>query len=74
MVAQVLDKIFSSLQRAELGLVPEGEQDAALPIRVRLPASGPAGSPQQSCLPVSRRRSLSLVENLFGLDVQVCFI
>lgn len=66
----MLDKIFSSLQRAEVGRLAEGEPDAALPQKVRIPAPG-AEPPQQNGDSQTRRRPSSLVEGLFGLDVQV---
>lgn len=58
--------VFASLHRAELGQLADGEPDAALPQRVRLPANGNAGA-----APITRRRPRSLVESLFGLDVRV---
>lgn len=64
---QVLDRIFGSLQRAEVGDLQEGEPDAALPQRVKVTQSG--AQPHSSSL--AKRRPFGLVESLFGLDVQV---
>ena len=69
--AQVLDKIFSSLHRAEVGQPAEGELDAALPQRVRVPAPGAPPSTHQNGGSLPRRGPSSLVESLFGMDVQV---
>ena len=67
---QVLDKIFSSLHRAEVGQAGSNEQDASLPTRVRIPAPGAPASVQNGAPPLKRGPS-SLVQSLFGLDVQV---
>ncbi len=68
--AQVLDKIFSSLHKAEVGQAGSNEQDASLPQRVRIPAPG-APAAAQNGTPALKRGPRSLVQALFGLDVQV---
>ena len=68
---QVLDKIFSSLHRAEAGQLAEGEPDAALPQKVRVPAPGAPPSVHTNGHSAPKLGRSSLVQSLFGLEVQV---
>ena len=70
---QVLGKMFFSLHRAEIGLAGEKEDELFLPQNVRIPATGAPPSVKQQCAAETLQRGkLSLVANLFGMDVQVC--
>lgn len=53
-----------------MGQAGSNEQDASLPQRVRIPAPGAPASVQNGT-PILKRGPCSLVQSLFGLDVQV---
>lgn len=66
-VLQVLNEMFNSLHRAELGSLREGAMDPQLPQTLRVPVSMANGR----VVPLTDSKPLSLVQRLFGLEVQV---
>lgn len=72
---QVLGEIFNAIHRADLGGEAEKAADLQLPHKVRLPATAAAaaadGRPAANGGTPLQRERQSLVQRLFGLDVQV---
>lgn len=74
---QVMEGLYHCLHRAELGGEAERCPDPQLPVRVRLPAAAPRDdgprTPPAAAAPAAPARAgpRSVVQKLFGLDVQV---
>ncbi len=70
---QVLDEIFNCLHRAELGSGAESALDPQLPQRTRIRvAPATAGSSAETPGPAVSRPERTLIQDVFGLEVQVC--
>ncbi len=82
--AQVLGEIFNAIHRADLGGAAEKAADLQLPRKVRLPAPGASPAAAAAAIAAaegkptangggasSQGSSQSLVQRLFGLDMQV---
>lgn len=74
-VVQVLGEIFNAIHRADLGGEADKAADPQLPHKVRLPAASGAAAANSrpaanGVAPLQKERQ-SLVQRLFGLDVQV---
>eukprot|EP00884_Botryococcus_braunii_P009363 jgi/Botrbrau1/18428/Bobra.0072s0020.2 len=65
--SEVLNEIFNSLHRAECGTLREGAMDPQLPQTLRVPVSSANGR----AAPLTDSKPMSIVQNLFGLEVQV---
>ncbi len=72
--AQVLGELFNAVHRALLGSAADSAADPQLPVKIRLSAQGadskamPNGVPSAKDAPGPQ----SLVQHLFGLQVQAC--
>lgn len=84
MHVQVLGEIFNAIHRADLGGAAEKAADPQLPRKVRLPAPGASPAAAAAAIAAAEGKPTangggssacspqSLIQRLFGLDMQVC--
>ena len=74
---QVLGELFNAIHRAQLGSAAERAADPQLPVKIRLNAQGGVegkAMPNGAASPKDAPAPQSLVQHLFGQQVQACLI